>query len=97
MLDTDQEVIEIKIISSEAVCLREQDLRKLAGVKTKQYSVYHDDGRFIDFADIVTIVYAPEDKKRNKTKRKFYFADTKTGSLYDPDSLKCMSGFLCLR
>ena len=97
ILDPDEEVIEIKIMSPEAVCLREQDLRKLAGVKTKQYSVYHDDGRFIDFANIVTIVYAPEDKKRKKTKRRFFLADVKTGTLYDPDSLKCMSGFLCLR
>lgn len=96
-LEVDDEVVEIRVMSKEALCLREQDLRKLHGVKSKNYSIYHDDGRFIDFANVVTIVYAPEDNKRKKIKRKFYLADIKTGSLYDPDSLKCMSGFLCLR
>lgn len=85
-----EDMIEIKSLSLDALCVPEKDMHKLKGDKAKKYKVFHDELGQIGKADIVTIEV--EDMYYAN-----YYADVKTGSLYDIETLRCLTGPLELK
>ena len=85
-----EDMIELKVLADEAMCVREQDMNKLKSAKAKKFKVFHDELGEIGKADIVTIEV--EDLYYAN-----YYADVKTGSLYDIETLRCLTGPLELK
>ena len=81
-------MIEIKTLSVEALCLRSADLGKLKGGKT--YKVYHDTMGLIGKAKVVEVEVEDMDYE-------IYLADVDTGSLYHPETMRCLTGALELK
>ena len=80
-------MIELKHLAEDGnLCIGERDTYKLKGGKTK--NVYHDKLGFLGKSKIVQVYI--EDKDTT------YLADTTTGSLYDIDTLRCLTGPLYL-
>jgi hypothetical protein len=78
----------ITCLSDEGAILRDRDIPKLKG-PFKTYNVKHDTIGTIGTAEVVEISLKGRVKK--------YLADRKTGSLYNPKTLRCLSGALTLR
>ena len=80
-------MIELKHLAEYGnMCVSERDINKLKGGKT--YKVYHDKLGLQGKSKIVQVYI--EDKDTT------YLADSITGSLYDIDTLRCLTGPLYL-
>ena len=80
-------MIELKFLADDGyMCVGEKDVHKLKGGKT--YKVYHDNLGLMGKSKIVQIYCEDTDKT--------YLADTKTGTLYDEKTMRCLTGALYL-
>lgn len=80
-------MIELKHLAEYGnLCISERDINKLKGGKT--YKVYHDKLGLQGKSKMVEVYV----EKTNKN----YLADSITGSLYDIDTLRCLTGDLYL-
>ena len=82
-------MIEIKVLSPDAMCLRYQDLAKLPK-RGKTYEVHHDAYGLIGKAKVVPVEVESKGYE-------VYLADTQTGSLYNPETMRCLTGALELK
>jgi HD superfamily phosphohydrolase YqeK len=74
-------MVEIKVLSEEGACLREIDILRLGTAKKKLAAIWHDVCGKLGKARIVEVL----------VKGRKLLADAKTGSLFCPDSLRCLS------
>ncbi len=80
-------MIELKHLAEDGnMCISERDINKLKGGKT--YKVYHEELGLQGKSKIVKVHIEDKDT--------IYLADTTTGSLYDIDTLRCLTGPLYL-
>lgn len=80
-------MIELLTLARDALCVRDQDIGKLKG--GKKWQVYSDTLGNLGASRIVEIYVEDEDRR--------FLADATTGSLYDPETLRCFTGALELR
>lgn len=83
-------MIEIQRLAFESMCIDELHMVKLKNGAKKTYDVIHDTLGKIGKA-VCTMVEVKSMDYR------VFLADVSTGSLYDPDTMRCMSGALTLK
>ncbi len=83
-------MIQLKVLSGEALCTREQDVPKLKSNHFQTFDVHHDALGNIGTAKIVHVEVESMDDE-------VFYADMNTGSLYDMDTMRCLTGPLELR
>lgn len=70
--------------SSEGFCIAEKDMPKFKGAKPKRFDVRHDALGIIGTADVVPVCFSGSDR--------MFMADKGTGTLYDAQTLRAMTG-----
>ena len=82
-------MINVKALDDEALCLRSSDIKRLPrkGKDVRKYRVFHDQLGFL--ADAKTCLVEVEGLDY-----RVLIADIDTGSLYDPTTMRCLTGAL---
>jgi threonine dehydratase len=75
-------LITLKRLADEAMCVDEHDIKKLSKKDAKRYKVIHDIAGYIGNADVCTVEV--EDMGFE-----VFLADVVTGSMYDPNTMRC--------
>ena len=82
-------MVEIKHLSDEALCMRENDMAHIRREPGKKYRAIHR-----QLGNIGTVTAVPIVMFETGTE---YLADKVTGSLYDPKTLQCLTGDIQLK
>lgn len=85
-------MIEIKVLSTEGMCLRDGDIAKLK--KGRTYNCIHEVLGNIGKAKVCDVLVGDTNKGEEQ---RHFLADVKTGSLYDPKTMRCITGPLELK
>ena len=82
-------MIQVKALGEEAMCLRMEDMKKLPK-KGKTYRVFHDKLGLIGKAKTCLVEVENRDNE-------VFIADIETGSLYNQETMRCLTGDLELK
>jgi len=74
-------MVKIKALSEEGACLREIDILRLGKAKKKLAVIWHDELGKLGKARVVDVL----------VNGRRLLADAKTGSLFCPESLRCLT------